>query len=281
MDRNSNRNDRAAELHAQLEREFADLVTGDRWAEMLRTAARFHSYSAGNVMLILAQCPTASRVAGYRVWQAMGRQVRKGEKGIAILAPVTFRRRTTDDDGEETDVRGVRGFRPVFVFDIAQTTGEPIADIRPELLAGEAPAGLWNALVAQVDAAGFTVERGHCGGANGRTEYTSRTVTVRADVDEAQACKTLAHELGHVLLHEQELAAGCRGRLEVEAESIAYVVAQACGLSTSEYSLPYVAQWANGDLKLVKATAERVIRTAHQILCAIDGAENNVLGEAA
>jgi antirestriction protein ArdC len=277
------KSDKAAELHAQLEQDFAELVSGEQWAAMLATASRFHNYSAGNVMLILRQCPTATRVAGYRTWQSVGRQVRKGERGIAILAPCVYRRRDVDETtGEETEHRGVSGFRVAHVFDVGQTDGQEIADVAPALLEGEAPAGLWDALAEQVAAAGFTLERGQCDGANGRTNYSTRTVTVRDDVDDAQACKTLAHELGHVLLHEHELTAfGCRGRLEVEAESVAYVVSQACGMATTSYSLPYVARWADGDVKVVKATAERVIRTAHAILAGIDAGEAAELQEVA
>lgn len=274
--------DKAAELQAQLQTDLAELVASERWQEMLDTASRFHSYSARNIMLILSQRPTATRVAGYRTWQSMDRQVRKGERGIAILAPCVYKRSSVDDTtGEESTVRRLAGFRVAHVFDIGQTDGEPIADVRPELLAGQGPAGLWDALASQVAAAGFTLERGQCGGANGRTNYSARTVTVRDDVDDAQACKTLAHELAHVLLHEGELTMGCRGRLEVEAESVAYVVSQASGMDTSDYSLAYVATWANGDLALVTKTAERVVRTAHQILAGIDAGEDAELEEVA
>jgi hypothetical protein len=176
----------------------------------------------------------------------------------------------------------VRGFRVAHVFDVGQTDGDPIDEVRPELLAGESPAGMWDALAGQVAGAGFTLERGQCDGANGRTNYSTRTVTVRDDVDDAQACKTLAHELAHVMLHEHELTAfGCRGRLEVEAESVAYVVSQACGMATTSYSLPYVAQWANGDVKAIQATADRVIRTAHTILAGIDASKGAELQEVA
>ena len=158
--------------------------------------------------------------------------------------------------------------------DIDQTEGEPIPDIRPALLDGDAPAGLWDSLAAQVVAAGFTVGRGDCRPANGRTDYAARTVTVRPDLPDAQAAKTLAHELAHVLLHDgTAYVLGCRGLVEVEAESVAYVVASASGLVTDAYTLPYVAHWSNGNLNAIKVTAERVIACAHGILELIEAKE--------
>ena len=272
--------DRLRELHTQLETAFADLVSGDDWVCMLAVAARFHHYSPANVMLILCQRPDATRVAGYRTWQSLGRQVRRGEHGLAILAPCSYKVRR--DDGPEADDeprRVLRGFKVAHVFDVSQTEGEPIPDVRPAVLDGEAPAGLWDGLAAQVAAAGFTLQRDDCRPANGRTDYTARTVTVRPDVSDAQAAKTLAHELAHVALHDgTEYALGCRGLTEVEAESVAYVVATAAGLATDTYSLPYVAQWAGGNVNAIKATAERVVTTAHAILSALDDSPADAAG---
>lgn len=263
--------DRAAALHAQLDEMVSELVSGEDWAAMLATSAKFHRYSLGNVLLIVRQCPTATRVAGFKRWQELGRQVRKGEKGIAILAPCVRK----IDDGEGGEVRRLVGFKVAHVFDVAQTDGEPLADVRPVLLEGEAPEGLWDGLAKQVADAGFMLGRGECGGANGRTDYISRTVTVRADVSDAQAVKTLAHELGHILCgHEVRGLGWCRGVAEVEAESVAFIVTSAHGLSSDGYTLPYVAGWAGGDAAVVKATAEKVIATARQILDELEMSES-------
>jgi antirestriction protein ArdC len=158
---------------------------------------------------------------GYRAWQALGRQVRAGERGISILAPCTYKR-TNDEDDAETRV--LRGFRVAHVFDVSQTDGKPLPTPAVTRLEGEAPSGLWEALSAQVEATGFTLERHDIAGtANGTTDFGSRLVTVDAGLSPAQAAKTLAHELAHVLLHTgTEYALGCRGRAEVEAESVAY-----------------------------------------------------------
>lgn len=137
-------------------------------------------------------------MAGYRCWQSLGRQVRKGERGIAILAPCVYRARSLNDtDAEDAPGRAriLKGFRAAHVWDVSQTDGEPVPDVRPELLSGYGPSGLWGALAAQLASAGFELHRKPCGQANGITDYGARTVTVRPDVDGAQAAKTLAHDL--------------------------------------------------------------------------------------
>ncbi len=267
-------NDRVQELHDRLTEQVEQLVTGDDWAAMLDVAAQFHTYSAGNVMLILAQRPHATRVAGYRAWQALGRQVRKGERGIQILAPCTYRPKRTEQDnaGEGTnrnEPRRLRGFRAATVFDLEQTDGEPLPEVAPELLSGDAPTGLWDAVSSLIEAEGYTVLRLDCSPANGVTRFISRTVTVRPNVGAAQAAKTLTHELAHILLDHGADNPPPRDHAEVEAESVAHIVCAAAGLDSDSYSFPYVARWANGDPAVVKATAERVVSKARRILAGI------------
>jgi antirestriction protein ArdC len=264
--------DRLTEVHATLTAAVENLVSGSDWQEMLDVAARFHRYSASNVMLIRVQRPDATRVAGYRKWQSLGRQVKRGEKGIAILAPCVYRRRPlTDDEAAERPelAKVLRGFTVVHVFDIAQTDGEPLPDVRPTLLEGEATDGLWDALATQVVSAGFSVERGDCGPANGRTDYATQSVRVRDDVAPAQATKTLTHELAHVLLHDASRVRAGRDLAEVEAESVAYIVCHVAGVETGGYSFPYIAHWSDGDAAIIRATAERVVSAARQVLDAL------------
>lgn len=290
--------DRAKELHAELQQEVAALVSGEDWVRALDVASRFHRYSFGNGVLIRSQRPEATRVAGFNAWKAFRRHVRKGEKGIAILAPLTYRRAVSDppatmradssvEEGEDAarEVRVLRGFRVVHVFDVAQTDGEPLPEAPlPEILAGGAPEGLVESLSGQIISAGFAfriappaeVEQ-IAGRANGVTDWLHRSVLVRSDLPPAQRAKTTAHELAHVLLHGPGKVAvfACRDRLEVEAESVAYVVLRAVGLDPGAYSFPYVAHWANGDARLIAATGERVVGCARQILdrSGIDGRE--------
>ncbi len=160
------------------------------------------------------------------------------------------------------------GFRVVDVGDITQTDGEPLPDVRPTLLTGGAPAGLWDALAQELGDAGYALERGDCQGANGRTNYLTRTVTARDDVDDAQAVRTLIHELAHVWLHDPQDGALHRGKAEVEAESVAYIVSQVAGLHPDDYSLPYVAVWSGGDIDTVRSTANAVLATARRVLTA-------------
>lgn len=278
--------DKLRRVHDRLAAAVRDLTRSDAWRQMLTVAARLPSYSPHNLLLIASQRPDASRVAGYTDWRKLGRQVRKGERGIAILAPVRYRVSDGGDrnatatamsnaDDASTERRQVlRGFRVVYVFDVAQTEGSPLPEVRPQLLEGQAPPGLWDALARQVHDAGFTLTRGDCAPANGVTDRLSGCVTVRADLPDAQAVKTLAHELGHVLLHGPDAPAPMtRGRAEVEAESVAYLVTTAHGLDPADYTVPYVTGWADGQVGLVLDTAERVLSTAGSILAATAAAD--------
>lgn len=264
--------DKLDELHQRLTAQVESLISGEDWKAMLTVASRFHRYSARNIMLIQAQFPTATRLGGYRFWPTVGRHVRKGESGIAILAPCLYRAAKTEELGADdaTEAKRVlRGFRVAHVFDESQTDGEPVADVRPQLLVGDDTAQLWAGLAAQVTAAGYSLERGDCGGANGVTDFLARTVRVRADVDDLQASKTLSHELAHCLMHDPSQEAIARPRAEVEAESVAYVVCQTAGMATTSYSLPYLARWSGGDPALVTATADRVLVTARTIIAGL------------
>jgi DNA primase len=337
--------DKLTALHGQLAEQVAALRTGEDWRRWLEVAGRFHRYSFNNTLLIAGQRPDATTVAGYEAWKAMGRQVTKGEKGLQILAPIVRRARAEPGAGGEqaastepaasangptagaaagaapsgaaSGTKGeedgaglaraehLAGFRLAYVWDVSQTTGEPLPiPPTPRLLAGQAPAGLWDALAAVAVERGFAVERGDCGSANGRTDYLARTVRVRPDVDDAQAVRTLAHEVGHVLLHDPSdfpatpgasttpgtvgiprttatagtstiptattnpavTTADCRGVREVEAESVAYLVTAVHGLPAADYTFPYVTGWAS---EVDRAEPERVVReTGTRVLAA-------------
>lgn len=269
------RSDALRQAHELLAAEVSRLTTSDQWLAMLDMSRRFHSYSARNVLLLVAQ-GADGRVAGYRTWQTIaGRegdncQVRRGAKALHILAPVHRRVTVEDPDtGERITRRVLARFKVVHVFDEAALVRPPAEpDVpKPELLRGTAPDRLFEGLAAQVGAADFRVVNGDCAPANGRTDWSNRSVTIRPDLDDAQRAKTLAHELAHVRLHGPmgDGAVLSPHRKEVEAESVAYLVSAHAGLDSTEYTIPYVAHWSGGDVDLVLTTADRVVATARSI----------------
>ncbi|MGE3796034.1 MAG: ArdC-like ssDNA-binding domain-containing protein [Dehalococcoidia bacterium] len=279
--REQRRRDQLTDIHERLTTAVADLTSSDAWQHMLRIAAHMPTYSLNNILLVAVQRPEATAVAGYRAWRAAGRQVRKGEKGIAILAPCIYKpdeaqvepvhRTTAEVEPGVGAPRMLRGFRVVHVFDLSQTDGPDLPD-DPHLLTGPAPDDLWERLAELVRDDGFALERGECHGANGYTDYRNRLVRVRDDVDPAQAVKTLAHELGHIRAdHENRFAdeyrtsTRCRGQAEVEAESIAHLVTSAAGLDTFAYSVPYIAGWSGNEPGALRAAAARVLDVAEGI----------------
>jgi DNA primase len=259
-------------LHQRLQDGVRSLTSSEDWMKWLTVAATFRTYSFNNQILIMLQRPDATLVKGYRAWQANGRYVRKGETAIKILAPIT--RKATEDD---SDTSTVVGYRTTSVFALQQTAGDPLpTPPRPQQLTGHEPGGLWNHLADMVHQRGFLLTRADCSPANGITDFTTNTVTVRPDVSTAQEVKTLAHELGHILLHRPQTGAQprCRGIVEVEAESVAYLVTAAHGLDTGDYTFPYVAHWAThtGDdiIDTITATAGRVLTAAQALFADIN-----------
>ena len=270
-------NDKLRAAHDKLQSAVTEIVSGDDWRRMLKVASNFHRYSFNNHLMIFLQRPDATLVAGFHKWKSMGRFVKKGEKGIAIFAPCKYRTKIESDDGEEQTLQQIRGFRVVYVFDISQTEGDEIPDldaVRPKLLDGDAPEGMWDVLVSQANAAGFEVIREQRRSENGYCDFLNKKIAVRPDVAGAQAVKTLVHELAHALLHGDDVARP-REIQEVEVESVAYTVCDAIGLDTSDYSFAYVARWSDGFAELVKDTAERVIGCAKQILEGLEVSADN------
>lgn len=296
------------QLHETLTGAVKNLVTGQDWLRALAFAAKFRTRSFNNSLLIWTQHqaafeqgrvqePTPTLVAGYRQWQSLSRQVEKGQAGYQIFAPVTgrFASSTPADSaswrrlgkgerpraGEVVRSKMIAA-RPAYVWDVSQTDGDPIPE-RPEpvLLEGQAPSGLWEGLAAQVRGAGFAVldapDAAAIHGANGLTDYMGKTVSVRGDMSDAARVKTLAHELGHIVLHDpaNEDVRLHRGIVEVEAESVALMIGAAHGMDTSAYTVPYVAGWAfsvpdTDPVEVIATTGERVRKAALGILDRLD-----------
>ena len=248
------------------------ISSGEDWERYLSFAAKLHSYSARNSMLLMQQAcergwTSLGYVAGFRTWLTLGRHVRKGERGLWVLAP-RITKVTDIKTGEESPI--VTGFTIATVFAACQTDGDgQIPELPyPELLTGDGPEGAWEALVSLVEARGFAVSVGELLPANGRTDLVARTVLVADRLDMAARVKTLAHELGHVMMHDGPMCGylANRGRCEVEAESVAFLVCDSVKLVTDQYSFSYVARWAGGNLDVVQAAAETSIATARLIL---------------
>jgi DNA primase len=262
-----------AALNDRLLAEIGALRTGEDWASWLRLAARHPGQSFANVLLIAAQRPGAFLVAGYEAWQALGRQVSKGEPGIQVLAdshqppgrqnapPEPVRRRAAARSAGRPS-----GPQLTYLWDITQTTGPPTRG--PAITSpspGRVQPGLWDALTWLARREGFTVEREFCGQAGSATIWDARRIRVRPDIGDAQAAQGLLHQLGHVLLHTAvphrtwASTACCRGSRKVEADSAGFLISARLGLDTSGYSFPSPAIWAGTD---PRARPEETIRAA-------------------
>jgi hypothetical protein len=260
------RQERVEEVHEMLMGHLETMVSGEDWQAFLSLASKFHNYSANNCMLISIQCPTATRVASFNKWKELGRYVKKGEKAISILAPCGFK--YEDADGDERFM--LRGFKPVGVFDISQTEGDDLDEREiTTLLEGEAPAGMWDAISALIEAGGYTISFGDTRPANGVTYLDAKKVVISSTLSPAAAVKTLVHELTHTLQSEQHRKGLSRNILEIESESVAYVICNYFGLASAPYSIGYVAGWSGGKLDVVRTTADWVVKTAHTILASV------------
>lgn len=263
--------DKLASLFARLEEGLTRTLESGNWRDILLTQSRFRHYSFQNTVLIRIQRPDATRVAGYKAWQALGRQVRKGEKAIEILAPVRKKREIESESGDKEKVYALAGFRSASVFDLSQTDGDELPPLESPLKGGDA--GMVDRLVEFSLENGVPVRFEGALGANGYCRYRNG-VPVEIVVDpllpELHRAKTLAHEVTHSLMHGDDdyRIHTKKSLLELEAESVAYLVGSAFGLDTSGYSFPYIACWQETEdaLANLKASGERIRRTAALVI---------------
>lgn len=278
-ERKAERAAQAADLHRQLAEQVETLQTSEGWQAMLDTAAKFHRYSFNNVMLIHMQKPDATRVAGYRVWQGLGRQVRKGEKGIKILGFGQIK--VNKDDPEDDRTRTV--FPTLSVFDISQT--DPIEGVEDQTVALAAnqialditddPAQITDKVADWAARQGWTFEYGDTASARGYSDPATKTIRIRAGQTPAETAAVALHEAAHVhaghCADDADDYATHRGRMEVEAEATAYIVASMLGHDTNGWSTGYVAGWARRDPDAMKSSAKHIVKTAHTLFAELTG----------
>lgn len=270
-----------------LESGVEELFTSNRYQEYLKTMAKFHNYSFNNTMLIAMQRPDATLVTSYKNWQSMGRQVMKGEKGITIIAPAPYKKMKEKEvlDENQRPIMGTDGkpktekvevtvphFKAVTVFDIAQTSGEPIQTLAPELLtAAVQDFDSFMQAIQKISPVPIRFDEID-GNANGYYHNADKEIVIKKGLSESQTLKTAIHETAHAKLHDREIMESLgveKDRLtkEVEAESVAYCVCSSFGLDTSDYSFPYIAGWSSSrEMKEMKASMDVIRKTAGEMI---------------
>ncbi|WP_415380483.1 DUF955 domain-containing protein [Halosimplex sp. TS25] len=286
---------RRDEMHSTIDAWIDDLVTAvdeaqssDEFQEWLDVQSRFHDYSYRNTLLIKRQCPEATKIAGYRTWQAeFDRHVREGESAIWIWAPIITTRCPECENApsyhekigceyDETDPEewseGLVGFKPAPVFDVSQTEGEPLPEL-DTVATGEA-ANLLPELINIADDIGVRVNvvshgewsHGDAEGICGRSGTEEKpTVEVRDRESRAAVAGTLIHEYAHALLHFDGVDDTERSKREVEAEAVAYIVGRYCGLDMSGSAF-YLAAWESDDAGTVRDRLDRISRTTDKLM---------------
>lgn len=280
---NESNRQRVQEITEQLEKGVSDIFKSEKYGEYLRTMSRFHKYSVNNTLLIAMQKPDASFVAGFKTWQSLGRHVKKGERGIKIIAPAPFKLKVSQEktdpvtqeivkgsDGspvkEETQIN-MMSFRVVAVFDISQTEGKELVQIASRLNGNIKGYGDYIEAVKKnapvpVEFIDIPDE------ANGF--FDGKKIAVQKGMSESQTIKTLIHETSHAILHSAP-GEKTRETKEVEAESVAYTVCSHFGIDTSEYSFGYIASWSSTkELRELRASLETIQKTASGLIMEIE-----------
>ncbi len=279
------------EITTKLEKGVQDIFKSDNYKDYLNFCAKLPRYSVNNQILIMLQRPDATMCQSFGNWKEMNRYVKKGEKGIRILAPAPYKMQKEQDkvgsdgkpildkDGEpvkETVEITVNAFKPVSTFDISQTEGEPVPTVGVSELTGsvEGYEALLEAIkeVVHVPISFENIESG----AKGYYHVEEDRIVIQEGMSEAQTVKTLLHEASHQALHSREAQNAAsehksRNQKETEAESVAYVVCQHYGIDTSDYSFAYVATWSQDkEVPELKASLDTIRRTASELITKID-----------
>ena len=276
----ADRNEKVDQLLKQIEEGTKAIFESDRYKDMMSAMAKFTNYSVNNVLLITMQNPGATLVCGYKGWQEkFNRHVKKGEHGIKILgfAPKTIMKEQPKVDELGFTVKDANGepvmekvkvkvpaFKPMYVYDISQTDGEPLPTIYNGTLEGSVRKfELFQESLVKLSPLPISFED-FPGDARGYMDRAQQKIVVREGMSELQTIKTLVHEIAHAQCHNvapdsPDYVPLDRATREVEAESIAFIVCQHYGLDTSEYSFPYIAGWAGDkELNVLHSSLDRI-----------------------
>lgn len=283
------RNQRMKEITERLEQGVKEIFTSEMYMEYLKTMSQFHSYSFNNTLLIHLQKPDASLVAGYQAWQKkFHRQVKRGEKGIQIIAPAPIREKEEVEkidpatlepvlkpDGTpemEEVVYTIPRFRITTVFDVSQTEGEPLPELAtPELMGSVENYEIFMQAIRDISPAPIRFDEIESG-AKGFYSSIDKEIVIQNGMSESQTMKTGVHEVTHAKLHDRDIMEEMDEKKdqltrEVEAESVAYTVCQYFGLDTSEYSFPYIAGWSSDrDMKELRSSMDTIRRVSGEFI---------------
>lgn len=289
-----------AEMDEMIERineGVKEVFQSEKYKEYLKFASKFTDYSARNTLLINLQRPDATLVAAYGKWKQLGRQVERGQTGIEILAPVAYKtnqvleteRPAIDEFGNqlynpdgtekmETIEKPMTGlaFKKVYVFDVSQTSGKELPDPVTELTGDIDSARKEAVFAALKKVTGIDIEfKDIKGGAKGYYSAINNEIVIKSGMSDAQTLKTAFHEAAHNLLHDpaKDIVTNKspRNEKEVQAESVAFMVAERFGIDTSEYSFPYIASWSDGkQLEQLKSALQEIQEAAKKISSEIE-----------
>ena len=267
---------RVKDITQKLEEGVRGLFESDKWKAFLDTMAQFHTYTWRNTLMVMAQKPDATRIAGAGLWKKLGRNIIKGQKALWVLGPQLVRRKTEDDGVErmadDPDTQG-EGTYMVFrlrpVFDVSQTEGKELPDICNDLKGDAYEYQRFHDAIVAISPVPIETCRMH-GTVHGWFSPKEHKIVIRNGMSERQTLKTMIHELTHAKLHnEEEMKVSPKDQrtMEVEAESVAYVVTKHYGLDSSDYSFGYIAGWGDGkDMKVLGKSMSTIQKTSREII---------------
>ena len=268
----SNKENKTKEVFNKLVDGVTQIIDSGEYARFLKFSKNFHNYSFNNIVLIYSQMEDATRVAGFKTWQGMGRKLKKGAKGIQIIYPI--KRKYTekiegqstmlDDNKEKAESKTIEYFtyRPTYVFDISQTVGEPMP-LEDKRLKSDSMKEFFDFLKS------FSpypiIEEQLYGTTQGYWSLKNKHIVLRKDLSIDDKVATLLHELTHAFYDDFDYKEN-RNLSETFVESVAFIVADYFGLDTSMCSFNYITSWADGDIKVILELGDKIQKVANSFI---------------